>query len=121
MRLQSIAMGKAAEKTTHHAMTSADIIRELRGPLPDDDPEFQKFLASGGARTRSARDQEAAEAVLRDLRALPEGTKLTNEELFAFIQRLPPMHDGFSSADVIRELRGPLPEDDPDFPPDDRR
>lgn len=118
--MQSIAMGKAAEKTTQHAMTSADIIRELRGPLPDDDPEFQKFLASGEARTSSARDQ-AVEAVLQDLRALPEGTKLTNEELFALIQRLPPMYDGFSSADVIRELRGPLPEDDPDFPLDDRR
>jgi hypothetical protein len=46
----------------------------------------------------------------------------TNEELFALLRRVPPlMPPGWSSADDIRELRGPLPEDDPDFPNVDRR
>lgn len=115
-------MGKAAEKPKQHEMTSAEIIRELRGPLPDDDPEYQRFLERGETPPRSAQEQEAIEAVLRDLRAVPEGTQLTNEQqLFAIIQRLPPMYGGFSSADVIRELRGPLPKDDPDFPDEYRR
>ena len=52
--------------------------------------------------------------VARELEAR-RGT-LTNEEIFALLRRAPPlMPPGSSSADDIRELRGPLPEDDPDF------
>lgn len=52
--------------------------------------------------------------VARELEAR-RGT-LSNEEIFALLRRMPPMvPPGWSSADIIRELRGPLPEDDPDF------
>jgi hypothetical protein len=33
-----------AETPIHLGSSSADIIRELRGPLPDDDPEFQRNI-----------------------------------------------------------------------------
>ena len=47
---------------------------------------------------------------------------LTNEEIFALLRRVPPlMPPGWSSADDIRELRGPLPDDDPDFTDAHRR
>jgi len=70
---------------------------------------------------RPERDQAAVAEVLRDLQALPPGHKLSPDELMSFIRRLPKMPEGWTSADYIRELRGPLPEDDPDFPPHDRR
>jgi len=57
------------------------------------------------------RDQEAVREVLRDLEARPAGQKLTWDELIGFIRRLPKMPEGWTSADDIRELRGPLPED----------
>lgn len=60
------------------------------------------------------RERKAA-AVLRDLRALPPGHKLTGEELMSFISRMPGMPEGWTSADDIREFRGPLPEDDPEY------
>ena len=56
--------------------------------------------------------------VLRELEALPPGKKLSGEEMMAFAKRLPKlgnMPEGWTSADDIREFRGPLPEDDPDF------
>lgn len=47
---------------------------------------------------------------------------LTNKEIFALLSRVPPlMPPGWSSADDIREARGPLPGDDPDFHNADRR
>jgi hypothetical protein len=67
------------------------------------------------------RDQEAVEQIRRELAALPPGTKLSNEELFALLDRLPRRPSDWTSADVIREHRGPLPEDDPDFANVDRR
>lgn len=69
----------------------------------------------------ATRDQEAVEQVRRELAALPPGTKLSNEELIALIDRLPRRPSSWTSADVIREHRGPLPEDDPDFANVDRR
>ena len=65
------------------------------------------------------RDRKAAE-VLRELEALPPGQTLTRQELVALLRRMPGLPEGWSSAEYIRELRGPLPEDDPDFPHDDR-
>ena len=62
--------------------------------------------------------REAVRGVLRDLRALPEGTILTMDEIAALVHRLPDRPRSWTSADVIREARGPLPEDDPDFPYD---
>lgn len=56
--------------------------------------------------------------VLAELRALPADRKLSGEEWFAIVSRLPKlgtMPAGWSSADDIREFRGPLPEDDPDY------
>ncbi|HET8775864.1 MAG TPA: hypothetical protein VFP80_18850 [Thermoanaerobaculia bacterium] len=61
-------------------------------------------------------DQEAVEQVLAELRALPANS-LSGEELMSYIRRLPKpdLPEGWTSADDIRELRGPLPEDDPVF------
>jgi hypothetical protein len=70
------------------------------------------------ARTIEERDQEAVEQVLHELRALPPGSKLTSEEWLAIVQKLPKlgeMPEGWTSADDIREFRGPLPDDDPDY------
>ncbi|HEX6085928.1 MAG TPA: hypothetical protein VF266_15455 [Thermoanaerobaculia bacterium] len=62
---------------------------------------------------RSRRNAE----IQRDLDALPPGHKLTGEELMSFIRRLPKLDlpENWTSADDIRELRGPLPEDDPEY------
>lgn len=60
------------------------------------------------------REQKTAE-LLRDLEALPPDHKFTPEEFLAFVRRMPKMPEGWSSADDIREMRGPLPEDDPEF------
>jgi hypothetical protein len=60
------------------------------------------------------RERKAAE-VLRDLRALPPGHTLTPEELMSFIRRMPGMPEGWTSADYIREFRGPLTENDPEL------
>jgi hypothetical protein len=67
----------------------------------------------------TARERMAAE-VLRELNARPPGQKLTREELVSLLGRMPGLPPGWSSAEYIRELRGPLPEDDPDFQHDDR-
>lgn len=62
------------------------------------------------------KDQETVEQVLAELRALPAGS-LSGEELVSYIRRLPKpdLPAEWTSADDIRELRGPLPEDDPVF------
>ena len=61
--------------------------------------------------------QRQVEELLRDLNALPPGHQLRGEELMSFIRRLPKLDlpDDWTSADDIRELRGPLPEDDPEY------
>jgi hypothetical protein len=56
-----------------------------------------------------------AEELLKELEALPAGYMLTPEELMSVIRRMPKMPEGWTSADYIREMRGPLPEDDPEF------
>ncbi len=56
--------------------------------------------------------------VLAELQALPPDKKLSGEEWYAIVKRLPrlgTMPEGWTSADDIREFRGPLPEDDPDY------
>jgi hypothetical protein len=64
---------------------------------------------------KTMEQEEAVDQVLRELHALPPGAKLTNEEVIAFVRRLPQRPSDWTSADVIRELRGPLPEDDPEY------
>lgn len=62
--------------------------------------------------------KQALREVMRELEALPPGKKLTSEEWLALAQKLPKlgnMPEGWTSADDIREFRGPLPEDDPDY------
>jgi hypothetical protein len=61
------------------------------------------------------RERQAAD-LLRDLQALPPGHKLKGGELMSFIRRLPKLDlpENWTSADDIRDLRGPLPEDDPE-------
>jgi len=110
-------MAKTVEKKRDRR--SADIIRELRGPLPEDDPYM--MLENGGYVRRepaemSPEKKDAVRSVLRDLQALPKGTTLTMEEVAAFVHRLPGRPADWTSADVIREARGPLPEDDSDVP-----
>lgn len=65
------------------------------------------------------RERKAAE-VLRELNSYPPGYTLTRQELVALLRRMPGLPPGWNSAEYIRELRGPLPEDDPDFTSDDR-
>lgn len=64
---------------------------------------------------RTERDQEAVREVLAELRALPPDAKLSREQILAYLERMPPRSNDFTSADVIRELRGPLPDDDPEY------
>jgi hypothetical protein len=68
------------------------------------------------AKTMEKDEKESAEQVLAELRALPTGS-LSGEEWLSYLRRLPKpdLPEGWTSADDIRELRGPLPEDDPDF------
>jgi hypothetical protein len=66
------------------------------------------------------RERQAAE-VLRDLHALPPSHMFTPDELMAFIQRMPGMPEGWTSADYIREYRGSLPEQDAELDQFDRR
>lgn len=84
-------MAKTEEKVERE-LTSAEIIRELRGPLPEDDPYM--VLENGQYEPRrkavlSPEEAEAVESVLRDLRALPKGTILPWPEILAFLDRLP--------------------------------
>jgi hypothetical protein len=61
-------------------------------------------------------DQEAVQQVLSELQARPPGTPLKWEEAMAYVRRMgKKMPAGWTSADSIRELRGPLPDEDPDF------
>jgi hypothetical protein len=62
------------------------------------------------------RQEDSAEQARRELRELPEGTVLTWEHAMSYVRRLGiKMPPGWTSANDIRELRGPLPDDDPDF------
>lgn len=88
-------MAKTIEKS-EGVRSSADYIRELRGPLPEDDPHFE--LVDGEyvprrKRELSPEEHEAIEAVLHDLDALPQGTTLTISEISAYLRRLPKRSD----------------------------
>ena len=62
------------------------------------------------------RQQETAEQARRELRALPEGTMLSWKDAMAYVRRLGiKMPPGWTSAGDIRELRGPLPDNDSDL------
>jgi hypothetical protein len=56
---------------------------------------------------------EIVQEVFQELEAR-RGT-LTIDELFDLIRRIPRNPNLGSSADIIRELRGPLPADDPEY------
>lgn len=70
-------------------------------------------------------EKTAAEAVAdvqRELDALVPGATLTDEEFLSLLRRLPKVETvGPSSAEIIRELRGPLPDDDPEYQRNHRR
>ncbi|HYC93833.1 MAG TPA: hypothetical protein VEO54_31820 [Thermoanaerobaculia bacterium] len=62
--------------------------------------------------------EQAITEVLAELKAMPPGKTLSSREWYDIVKRLPKlgtMPEGWSSAEDIREMRGPLPEDDPDF------
>lgn len=59
--------------------------------------------------------QRKVQEVIRELDALPPGHKMTREEFVRILSKMPPMPEGWTSAEYIRELRGPLPEDDPEY------
>ncbi len=73
----------------------------------------------------NAIEKTAAEAVAdvqRELDALAPGATLTDEAFLSLLRRLPKVESvGPSSAEIIRELRGPLPEDDPEYQRNHRR
>ena len=73
------------------------------------------LLRMGNVDELTERERKPAE-VLREHEAHPPGYKMTPDELMAIIRKMPGLPEGWSSADYIRELRGPLPEDDPEFP-----
>lgn len=67
-------------------------------------------------RKLTEQEQEQLRQLHRDLEKLPPGHKLTFAEWLEYAKRMPQLvPDGWTSADDIRELRGPLPEDDPEY------
>jgi len=65
---------------------------------------------------------DAIAEVQRELDAVPPGATLSDEAFMTLLRKLPKVESGgLSSAEIIRELRGPLPEDDPDFQRKHRR
>jgi hypothetical protein len=71
---------------------------------------------------KTAQERTKEEIIAEVRRELQAGRgKLTNAEIFDLLARIPRNPNVGSSADIIRELRGPLPDDDPDFKNVDRR
>jgi len=69
-------------------------------------------------------DPAARTQVQKEMDALLERKEPppTNAEILDILARMPPrVPHGWTSAELIRELRGPLPEDDPEFANVDRR
>jgi hypothetical protein len=58
-------------------------------------------------------DLTAVTEFVRTLDARGPDYKMTPDEFVEFSRLMPKMPAGWTSADDIRELRGPLPEDDP--------
>jgi hypothetical protein len=84
-------IGEMAKTETERELTSAEIIRELRGPLPEDDPDMVLENGEYVPRRRAvltSTEAEAVESVLRDLRALPKGTTLSWPEISGFLRRI---------------------------------
>ena len=74
------------------------------------------------AKTMEKPGADAIAEVQRELDKLPPGATLSDEEFMALLRKLPKVDvAGPSSAEIIRELRGPLPEDDPEFERNRRR
>ena len=76
------------------------------------------------AKTEEETEKDVLREVLRELESMPPEKKLSGDEWLALAKRLPKlgnMPEGWTSADDIREFRGPLPEDDPDFQRNFRR
>jgi hypothetical protein len=98
-------MAKTVEKEQERELSSADIIRELRGPLPEDDPHFAlvdgKYVLRN-PKVLSPAETEAVQGVLRDLKALPKGTILTWPEIGAYLARMPSLSRGRTSVDDDR-------------------
>jgi hypothetical protein len=96
---------------------SAYVLRELvrihRIPRADLGKFQVADLIREGREERTDQILDSISATLRELEAR-RGT-LSNEEVFALLRRLPRRPASLTSADIIREHRGPLPEDDPDF------
>ena len=61
------------------------------------------------------RDYSALGEFIAQLEARGPDYKMTPDELVEFSRLMPKMPPGWSSADDIREFRGPLPGDDPLF------
>ncbi|HYH08598.1 MAG TPA: hypothetical protein VEK11_16200 [Thermoanaerobaculia bacterium] len=51
----------------------------------------------------------------RELDALGPDHVLTPDEFAYFVSKMPKMPEGWTSADDVRDFRGPLPEDDPEY------
>ena len=71
----------------------------------------------GKTMERTERNQDVVKEILHDLESRPPGP-MNWEEMMSYIRRMPKMPAGWTSADIIREYRGPLPDDDSR---DDRR
>lgn len=96
---------------------SAAYVRELRGPLPEDDPFFECVDGQQVLRQRpvlTEAQKASVREVIRELDALPADAVLSMNELVRLAGRLPGRPSTWTSARTIREARGPFPEDDPD-------
>ncbi|HYI11079.1 MAG TPA: hypothetical protein VEK57_18625 [Thermoanaerobaculia bacterium] len=93
--------------------TIVDLINEGREERTD------QILGSIETPERTPEEREAVRQVLRDVQALPEGA--TNKEIFEILLRLPRRPPDWTSADVIREYRGPLSIDDSELRGNGRR
>lgn len=65
------------------------------------------------SKTLEQTESEAIAEVMRELDALGPDDKLSHEDFMRLLSKLPkPKPGGPTSAEIIRELRGPLPEHD---------
>jgi hypothetical protein len=68
------------------------------------------------SKTEEATEQDAAmQQLLGELQGLPSGAVLTKRQVLAYVDRMPPVPAELDTSSAIRELRGPLPEDDPEY------
>lgn len=82
----------------------AETVAEI--DLPDQADRIKALAAEAGIGVR--------EYVDRAIQAAPKGSLFTNDQLFAVLTAMPPLVTDLDSAEIIRELRGPLPEADGD-------